>query len=172
MAVMVGAMTIQGIAPGPRVMVTQPELFWGVIASMWIGNLALVIINLPLIGIWVRLLTVPYRLLFPAILLLCCIGVYSLNSSPTEVGLTALFGFFGYVFYKLGCEPAPFALGFILGPLMEENLRRALLLARGDPMTFVSSPISLALLIASAALLALVVVPAFKRTRAEAFREG
>ena len=172
MAVMVGAMTIQGIAPGPRVMVTQPELFWGVIASMWIGNLALVIINLPLIGIWVRLLTVPYRLLFPAILLLCCIGVYSLNSSPTEVGLTALFGFFGYVFYKLGCEPAPFALGFILGPLMEENLRRALLLARGDPMTFVSSPISLALLIASAALLALVVVPAFKRTRAEAFGEA
>lgn len=172
MAVMVGAMTIQGIAPGPRVMVTQPELFWGIIASMWVGNLALVIINLPLIGIWVRLLTVPYRLLFPAILLLCCIGVYSLNSSPTEVGLTALFGFFGYVFYKLGCEPAPFALGFILGPLMEENLRRALLLARGDPMTFVSSPISLALLIAAAALLALVVVPAFKRTRAEAFREG
>ena len=107
MAVMVGAMTIQGIAPGPRVMVTQPELFWGVIASMWIGNLVLVIINLPLIGIWVRLLTVPYRLLFPAILLLCCIGVYSLNSSPTDVGLTALFGFFGYVFYKLGCEPAP-----------------------------------------------------------------
>jgi TctA family transporter len=153
-------------------MVTQPELFWGIIASMWVGNLALVIINLPLIGIWVRLLTVPYRLLFPAILLLCCIGVYSLNSSPTEVGLTALFGFFGYVFYKLGCEPAPFALGFILGPLMEENLRRALLLARGDPMTFVSSPISLALLIAAAALLALVVVPAFKRTRAEAFREG
>jgi TctA family transporter len=171
MAVMVGAMTIQGIAPGPRVMTAQPELFWGIIASMWIGNLMLVIINLPLIGIWVRLLTVPYRLLFPSILMMCCIGVYSLNNSPTEVGLTALFGLFGYVFYKLGCEPAPFALGFILGPLMEENLRRALLLSRGDPMTFVQSPISLGLLLASVALFLLVVVPAFKQTREEAFKD-
>jgi putative tricarboxylic transport membrane protein len=171
MAVMVGAMTIQGISPGPRVMTAQPDLFWGIIASMWIGNLMLVIINLPLIGIWVRLLAVPYRILFPSILLMCCIGVYSLNSSPTEVGLTALFGFMGYVFYKLGCEPAPFALGFILGPLMEENLRRALLLSRGDPMTFVQSPISLTLLLASVGLFLLVILPAFKKTREEAFKE-
>jgi len=172
MAVMVGAMTIQGISPGPRVMTVQADLFWGIIASMWIGNLALVIINLPMIGIWVRLLAIPYRLLFPSILLFCCIGVYSLNTSPAEVGMTALFGFLGYVFFKLGCEPAPFALGFILGPLMEENLRRALLLAHGNPMTFVESPISLGLLIGAAALFLLVIVPAFKRTRQEAFREG
>ena len=172
MAIMVGAMTIQGIAPGPRVMTAQPELFWGIVASMWVGNLMLVVINLPMIGIWVRLLSVPYRLLFPSILMMCCIGVYSLNNSPTEVGLTALFGFLGYVFYKLGCEPAPFALGFILGPLMEENLRRALLLSRGDPMTFLYSPISLVLLIATAALFLLVIIPTFKKTREEAFKEG
>ena len=172
MAIMVGAMTIQGIAPGPRVMTAQPELFWGIVASMWVGNLMLVVINLPMIGIWVRLLSVPYRLLFPSILMMCCIGVYSLNNSPTEVGLTALFGFLGYVFYKLGCEPAPFALGFILGPLMEENLRRALLLSRGDPMTFLYSPISLVLLIAAATLFLLVIVPTFKKTREEAFKES
>jgi putative tricarboxylic transport membrane protein len=171
MAVMVGAMTIQGIAPGPRVMITQPELFWGIIASMWIGNLMLVVINLPLIGIWVSLLKVPYRLLFPSILLVCSIGVYSLNSSAFEVSMTALFGLLGFVFYKLGCEVAPFALGFILGPLMEENLRRALLLSRGDPMVFLQSPISVALLIGAAILLFLVVFPAFQKTRAEAFKE-
>jgi TctA family transporter len=171
MAVMVGAMTIQGISPGPRVMVTQPDLFWGIIASMWIGNLMLVIINLPLIGMWVSLLKVPYRLLFPSILLICSIGVYSLNSSAFEVGMTALFGLIGYVFYKLGCEVAPFALGFILGPLMEENLRRALLLSRGDPMIFLQSPISLVLLIMAAGLFCLVVLPAFKRTREAAFKE-
>jgi putative tricarboxylic transport membrane protein len=171
MAVMLGAMTIQGIAPGPRVMTQQPDLFWGIVASMWVGNLMLVIINLPLIGLWVRLLAVPYRLLFPAILLVCCIGVYSLSGSAFDVGVTALFGVLGYVFYKLGCEPAPFALGFVLGPLMEENLRRALLLSGGDPMTFVTSPISAALLIASAALLLLVVVPAFRKTREEAFKQ-
>ena len=172
MAVMLGAMTIQGISPGPRVMTQQPELFWGIVASMWVGNLMLVIINLPLIGLWVRLLNMPYRMLFPAILLVCCIGVYSLNSSAFDVGITALFGVLGYVFYKLGCEPAPFALGFVLGPLMEENLRRALLLSGGDPMTFVTSPISAALLIASAALLLLVILPAFQKTREEAFKEG
>jgi putative tricarboxylic transport membrane protein len=172
MAVMLGAMTIQGISPGPRVMTQQPELFWGIVTSMWVGNLMLVIINLPLIGLWVRLLNMPYRMLFPAILLVCCIGVYSLNSSAFDVGITALFGVLGYVFYKLGCEPAPFALGFVLGPLMEENLRRALLLSGGDPMTFVTSPISAALLIASAALLLLVILPAFQKTREEAFKEG
>jgi len=172
MALMIGAMMIQGIAPGPQVMTQQPDLFWGVVASMWVGNLMLVIINLPLVGIWVMFLRVPYRLLFPSILLLCAIGSYSLNSSAAEVGLMALFGFLGYVFYKLDCEPAPLILGFILGPLMEENLRRALIVSNGDPMVFVNRPISLTLLILAALLLLLVVLPAFRRTRAEAFTEA
>jgi TctA family transporter len=172
MALMIGAMMIQGISPGPQVMTQQPELFWGIITSMWLGNFMLVIINLPLIGIWVRLLKVPYRLLFPSILLFCVIGVYSLNNSTFEVALTALFGLLGYVFYKLGCEPAPLVLGFILGPLMEENLRRALLLSRGDPLVFVQRPISLVLLLMAVALLLLVVLPAFRKTREEAFKEA
>ena len=171
MALMIGAMMIQGIAPGPQVMTQQPELFWGIITSMWLGNLMLVIINLPMIGMWVQLLKVPYRLLFPSILLLCAIGVYSLNNSGFEVGLTALFGLMGYVFYKLGCEPAPLILGFILGPLMEENLRRALLLSRGDPLVFVQRPISLVLLLMAVALLLLVILPNFRKTREEAFKE-
>ena len=171
MALMIGAMMIQGIAPGPQVMTQQPELFWGIITSMWIGNLMLVVINLPMIGMWVQLLKVPYRLLFPSILLLCSIGVYSLNNSGFEVGLTALFGLMGYVFYKLGCEPAPLILGFILGPLMEENLRRALLLSRGDPLVFVQRPISLVLLLMAVALLLLVILPNFRKTREEAFKE-
>ena len=171
MALMIGAMMIQGIAPGPQVMTQQPELFWGIITSMWLGNLMLVVINLPLIGMWVQLLKVPYRLLFPSILLLCSIGVYSLNNSGFEVGLTALFGLMGYVFYKLGCEPAPLVLGFILGPLMEENLRRALLLSRGDPLVFVQRPISLVLLLMAVALLLLVILPNFRKTREEAFKE-
>jgi TctA family transporter len=171
MALMIGAMMIQGIAPGPQVMTQQPELFWGIIASMWLGNLMLVVINLPMIGMWVQLLKVPYRLLFPSILLLMSIGVYSLNNSGFEVGLTVLFGLMGYVFYKLGCEPAPLILGFILGPLMEENLRRALLLSRGDPMVFVQRPISLVLLLMAVALLLLVVLPNFRKTREEAFKE-
>jgi len=171
MALMIGAMTIQGIAPGPRVMTQQPDLFWGIIASMWIGNAMLVIINLPLIGIWVRLLKVPYRLLYPMILVLCGIGVYSLNSSAFEVGLTVMFGVLGYIFIKLGCEPAPMLLGFILGPLMEENLRRALVLSRGDPLVFFQRPISLTLLCISALLLLIVVLPNFRKTREEAFKE-
>ena len=171
MALMIGAMTIQGIAPGPRVMTQQPDLFWGIIASMWIGNAMLVIINLPLIGIWVRLLKVPYRLLFPMILVLCGIGVYSLNSSAFEVGLMVLFGVLGYLFVKLGCEPAPMLLGFILGPLMEENLRRALVLSRGDPLVFFQRPISLTLLSVSALLLLIVVLPNFRKTREQAFKE-
>jgi TctA family transporter len=172
MALMIGAMMIQGIAPGPRVMTEQPQLFWGIVASMWLGNAMLVIINLPLIGIWVRLLQVPYRLLFPIILILCGIGVYSLNNSPFEVGLTALFGVMGYLFYKLGCEPAPMLLGFILGPLMEENLRRALVLSRGDPLVFVQQPISLGLLLVAMVLMLLVILPAFRKTREQAFKEG
>jgi TctA family transporter len=171
MALMIGAMTIQGIAPGPRVMTQQPELFWGIIASMWIGNAMLVIINLPLIGIWVRLLKVPYRMLFPMIVVLCAIGVYSLNSSAFEVGMTALFGILGYLFYKLGCEPAPMLLGFILGPLMEENLRRALVLSRGDPTVFLTRPISLTLLALATLLLLIVILPTFRKTREEAFKE-
>ncbi|MBM3601900.1 MAG: tripartite tricarboxylate transporter permease [Alphaproteobacteria bacterium] len=171
MALMIGAMTIQGIQPGPQVMSQRPELFWGMIASMWVGNLLLVIINLPLIGIWVRLLRVPYRLLYLAILMFCCIGVYSLNNSTFEVGLTALFGLVGYVFIRLGCEPAPLLLGFILGPLMEEYLRRALLLSRGDPTVFVTRPISLALLLAAVALLVIVILPAVRRTRDSAFQD-
>ncbi len=171
MALMIGAMMIQGIAPGPQVMVKQPELFWGLIASMWIGNLMLVVINLPMIGIWVRLLRVPYRLLFPSILLFCAVGIYSLNNSAFEVMMTVGFGLLGYVFYKLGCEPAPLILGFILGPLMEENLRRALLLSHGDPLVFVQRPISLVLLLMGVGLLLLVVLPSFRKTREEAFRE-
>jgi TctA family transporter len=171
MALMIGAMTIFGITPGPGIVTKQPELFWGMVASMWVGNLMLVIINLPLIGIWVRLLRVPYRMLAPTILLLCGIGVYSLNNSPFEVGLTALFGLLGYAIYKFGCEPAPLLLGFILGPLMEENLRRALVLSRGDPLVFVQRPISLGLLLAAAALLLLVLMPSIGRAREAAFKE-
>ena len=171
MALMIGAMMIHGIQPGPQVMTKQPDLFWGLIASMWIGNLMLIVINLPMIGIWVRLLTVPYRLLFPAILIFCCIGVYSLNNSAFEVGLTALFGLLGYFFFKTGCEGAPLLLGFILGPMMEENLRRALLLAHGDATVFMTRPISGVLLVMSALLLAIVLLPAVRSTREKAFQE-
>ena len=171
MALMIGAMMIHGIQPGPQVMTKQPELFWGLIASMWVGNLMLVVINLPLIGIWVKLLSVPYRLLFPAILLFCAIGVYSLNNSAFEVALTAMFGLMGYFFLKAGCEGAPLLLGFILGPMMEENLRRALLLAHGDATVFVTRPISATLLAMSALLLLAVVVPAVRSTREQAFQE-
>ena len=148
MALMVGAMTIHSIQPGPQVMTSNPQLFWGLIASMWIGNVMLVVLNLPMIGLWVKLLKVPYRLLYPAILLFCCIGVYSLQNNVFDVLMTVVFGFIGWVFVKFECEPAPLLLGFILGPLMEENLRRALLLSRGDPTVFFTRPISLAMLIA------------------------
>jgi putative tricarboxylic transport membrane protein len=171
MALMMGAMIIQGIAPGPGVMQERPELFWGMVASMWVGNLMLVVINLPLIGIWVRLLRVPYRYLFPAILVFCCIGVYSLNNSAIEVVIMVIFGLVGYVFTKTGCEGAPFLLGFILGPLMEENLRRAMLIARGNPMVFLNRPISAVLLAISAFLLLLVILPNVRKKREEAFRE-
>ena len=147
MALMVGAMTIHGIIPGPQVMTKNPDLFWGMIASMWIGNLMLLIINLPLVGLWVRLLKVPYRLMFPAILLFCCIGIYSINNNPSDVFLTAFFGLVGYVFIKLGLEPAPMLLGFVLGRLMEEKLRQALALSEGSFMTFAERPVSAALLL-------------------------
>src|SRR5438270_9946255 len=150
MALMIGAMMIQGIAPGPQVMTERPQLFWGMIASMWVGNLMLVILNLPMIGMWIKLLTVPYRFLYPAILLFCCIGVYSLSNTHVDVMLAGFFGLLGWVFVKLGCEPAPLLLGFILGPPMEENLRRAMLLARGDFTVFLTRPISLGMLVVAA----------------------
>jgi len=172
MALMVGAMTIKGIQPGPQVMSSNPELFWGLIASMWIGNLLLVILNLPMIGIWIRLLTVPYRFLFPAILTFCCIGLYTLNNNNFDVYMAVIFGFIGYLFYKLDCEPAPLLLGFILGPMMEENLRRALLLSRGDWTTFMSRPLSAGLLIAAALMIVVVMLPSIKNKREEAFQDA
>jgi putative tricarboxylic transport membrane protein len=171
MALMVGAMTIKGIQPGPQVMTSNPELFWGLIASMWVGNLMLVILNLPLIGIWIKLLTVPYRFLFPAITLFCCIGVYTLNNNNFDVYMTAIFAVIGYLFYKLGCEGAPLLLGFILGPMMEENLRRALLLARGDWSTFIVRPLSAGLLLAAALMVVIVMLPSVKKKREVAFVE-
>jgi len=150
MALMIGAMIIQGIQPGPSVMVEQPALFWGLIVSMWIGNLLLLVLNLPLIGLWVKMVSVPYHLLYPAILVFCAIGVYSLNNATFDVYLMALFGLLGYIFAKLECEPAPMLLGYILGPMMEEFLRRAMLLSRGDPLVFLTRPISAVLLAAAA----------------------
>jgi len=171
MALMIGAMIIQGIQPGPSVMTKQPELFWGVIASMWIGNLMLLILNLPLIGIWVRICTVPYHLLYPAILVFCAIGVFSLSNSEFDVYLMALFGFLGYVFARLECEPAPMLLAMILGPMMEEYLRRAMLLSLGDPTVFLRRPISCVVLLVAVIALATAVLPAIRAKREEAFKE-
>jgi len=171
MALMVGAMTIHSIQPGPQVMTSNPGLFWGLIASMWVGNLMLVVLNLPLIGIWIKLLQVPYRLLYPAILLFCAIGVYTTNNASFDVMQTAAFGFLGIVFVKLEFEPAPLLLGFVLGPMMEENLRRAMLLSRGDPSVFITRPISLVMLLMAVGLLLLIAVPKFRKTREVAFQE-
>jgi putative tricarboxylic transport membrane protein len=170
MALMVGAMMIQGIAPGPQVMAERPQLFWGMVASMWIGNLMLVILNLPLIGIWIRLLQVPYRLLYPSILVFMAIGVYSVANNPFDVVIMAAFGLFGLACMKLGMEAAPLALGVVLGPLMEENLRRAMLLARGDPMVFLERPISAGFLITAALVLVLLATPALRRKREAVFQ--
>nr|WP_312973221.1 tripartite tricarboxylate transporter permease [Pseudomonas sp.] len=171
MAMMLGAMMIHGITPGPSVITHQPALFWGLIASMWIGNVMLLVINLPLIGLWVRLLKVPYRLLFPAILLFCCVGVYSVNNRGFDVALVIIFGLLGYLFRKARCEPGPLLLGFVLGPLLETNLRRALLISQGDPSVLVDRPISAVLFAASAILLVMMVLPAFRKKREEAFQE-
>ncbi|AVO35207.1 tripartite tricarboxylate transporter permease [Ottowia oryzae] len=171
MALMVGAMTIHNIQPGPQVMTSNPELFWGLIASMWIGNLMLIVLNLPLIGIWIKLLSVPYRWLFPAIVLFCAIGVYSTNNNTWDVWMVGWFGIIGYIFIKLGMEPAPLLLGFILGPMMEENLRRALLLSRGDWSVLVTRPLSATLLGMALLLLIIVLLPAVKKSREEAFVE-
>ncbi|WP_428851646.1 tripartite tricarboxylate transporter permease [Imbroritus primus] len=171
MALMVGAMTIHNIQPGPQVMTSDPALFWGLIASMWIGNLMLIVLNLPMIGLWVKLLKVPYRYLYPAILVFCSIGVYSVNNNTFDVFQAAAFGLIGYVFVKLALEPAPLLLGFVLGPMMEENFRRAMLLSRGDFSVFVTRPISVSLLIGAALLVAIVALPAVRQTREVAFQE-
>jgi putative tricarboxylic transport membrane protein len=171
MALMIGALMIQGIAPGPQVMSEKPDLFWGLIASMWLGNAMLVVLNLPLIGMWVKLLTVPYRYLYPSILVFMAIGVYSLSNNPFDVLIMGIFGVVGYVCSKLECEPAPMILGFILGPLMEENLRRAMLLSRGDPTVFFTKPISATFMIASLVLLVVVALPAIRKKREEVFVE-
>jgi TctA family transporter len=165
MALMLGAMTMQGIEPGPHVMASKPDLFWGLIASMWIGNLMLLVLNLPLVGVWVRLLRVPYRWLFPSIIMFCCIGNYSVSNNPIDLYLCAFVGVLGYVLLKLECEPAPLLLGYVLGPLMEEYLRRALLISRGDATIFFTRPISLAFMIATALLLVVLIVPALRAKR-------
>ena len=171
MALMIGAMIIQGIVPGPNVATEQPALFWGIIASMWIGNLMLVILNLPLVGLWVKLLAVPYYVLFPVIMAFCAIGVYSVNSNVYDLYSVAFFGVLGYVLVKLRCEPAPLLLGFVLGPLLEENLRRAMILSRGDFSTFVTRPISATLLVMAATVLVIVLLPAVRKKREEVFVE-
>src|SRR5712672_861507 len=172
MALMVGAMTIHGIVPGPQVMTKQPELFWGMIASMWIGNLMLIVINLPLVGMWVRLLRVPYRLLYPSIVIFCAIGVYSLNNAPVDVILAGAFGLVGYWLIKHDFEPAPLLLGMVLGPLMEENLRRALLISRGDWTVFLTRPLSAVLMATAAFLLVLALLPSLRKKRDEVFVES
>jgi putative tricarboxylic transport membrane protein len=171
MALMLGALTIQGIAPGPQVMTQRPDLFWGLIASMWIGNGMLVLLNLPLIGLWVKLLMVPYRFLFPSILVFMSIGVYSVNNLDLDIYMTIVFGLMGYLFMKLKVEPAPLILAFVLGPLMEENLRRALLISRGDPTVFFTRPISAGFLIAALLLLIVMALPAIRKKREEVLEE-
>ena len=171
MALMVGAMTLKGIQPGPQVMSSNPQLFWGLVASMWVGNALLVVLNLPLIRLWMKLLAVPYRYLFPAITLVCCIGAYSLRGSRSDVYLMAGFAFVGYLFYKVSCDGAPLLLGLVLGPLMEKDLRGALLLSQGDWSVFVTRPLSSALLVAAALMIVVVTLPAIKKKREVAFSE-
>jgi len=171
MALMVGAMTIHNIQPGPQVMTKNPELFWGLIASMWVGNLMLVILNLPLVGLWVKLLTIPYRYLYPAIMVFCCIGVYSLKNDTFEVYEAALFCIFGYLLIKLQLPPAPMLLGLVLGPQIEENFRRAMLLSRGDATVFFTSPLSGSLLAIAAIAVIMIALPQIRATREEALKE-
>ncbi|WP_062015800.1 tripartite tricarboxylate transporter permease [Aureimonas sp. AU4] len=171
MALIVGAFILQGITPGPNVINTQPALFWGIIASMWIGNVLLVILNLPLIGLWVKMLTIPYRVLFPAIVLFAAIGCYSINNNPFDVYAIAVFGVLGYVLIRLGCEPAPLLLGFVLGPLLEEHLRRAMIISRGNALVFFERPISATLLALGLAAVVVALLPAIRRKRDEVFVE-
>jgi len=171
MALMIGAMIMQGIQPGPAVMTEQPALFWGIIASMWIGNLFLVVLNLPMIGLWVRMILVPYRYLFPAVLTFCAIGVFSLSNAEFDIYMMALFGVFGYVCAKLHCEPAPMLLGFIIGPMMEEYLRRALMLSDSDPLVFLQRPVSAVMLALAVGAMLMVLAPSLRSKREEAFVE-
>jgi TctA family transporter len=171
MALMIGALMMHGLHPGPQLMRDKPELFWGLVASMWVGNLMLVILNLPLVGIWAKLLTMPYRYLYPAILIICCVGVYSINNSALDVVIATVFGLVGYVLYRLRCEPAPLLLGFILGPLIEENLRRALVISHGNPLVLVQRPISLTFLALTAVLVAFLCAPMFRVAREKIFTE-
>jgi TctA family transporter len=168
-ALMMGAMTIKGIHPGPQLLTANPQWFWGLVASMWVGHLMLAILNLPLIGLWGKLLAVPYRLVFPAMIVLCCIGLYSLNNRSLDVFVGAAFAVVGYFFHKLGCEPAPLLLGYILWPTMEENLRRALLASDGDWGTFLARPLSAGLLIAAALMVFVVRLPTIKKQRQTVF---
>jgi TctA family transporter len=172
MALMIGALMMQGLTPGPQLMLQRPDLFWGVIASMWVGNAMLVILNLPLIGVWVKMLTAPYRLLYPAILLFCCIGLYAIHNDAVDVLIGAAFGFLGYFFARLGCELAPLLLGFILGPMIEENLRRTLLISLGDPTVFVQRPISLTFLVLTVGLVVMLAAPGIQSLRKKAFIES
>jgi TctA family transporter len=172
MGLMIGAMIIQGVQPGPGVMTEQPTLFWGLIVSMWIGNLFLIVLNLPLVGLWCYVLRVPYHLLYPAILVFCAIGVYSLSNSVLDIFLMIAFGAVSYGFGKLGCEPAPLLLGFILGPLLEENLRRAMQISRGDPLVFLERPVSAGILVLAVLTLAAVLLPNVRKIREVAFEEG
>jgi len=171
MALMLAALTIHGIQPGPTIVDTQPALFWGLIVSMWIGNLFLVVLNLPLIGLWVRMLMIPYRILFPAIVAFAAIGTFSIALNPWHIFAIAFFGLLGYVLIKLGFEPAPFLLGFVLGPLLEDHLRRALIISRGDPTIFIERPVSAAFLLVAAAALVLAILPAIRQKREEVFVE-
>jgi TctA family transporter len=172
MALMIGALMIHNIQPGPQVMTRNPDLFWGLIASMWVGNLMLVVLNLPLIGVWIKLLTLKYRLLYPGILAVCCIGVYTVSNSSSLVSLMAFFGVLGYVFVKLNFEPAPMLLGFVLGPMMEENLRRAMTISHGNPAVFVTRPLSLVLLAMALLLLTVMLVPSIAKRREKTFSEA
>jgi TctA family transporter len=169
MALMLGALMIHGIAPGPQVMTKNPDLFWGLIASMWIGNLMLVVLNLPLVGMWVMLLKVPYRWMFPSILMFACIGIYSLNNSLFDIYLTAALGIVGYIFVKLECEPVPLILGFVLGPLIEEHMRRAMLMSRGNPTVFFTRPLSLVFMLVTLFLIILMIAPAIRKKREKAY---
>ncbi len=171
MALMIGAMIVQGIQPGPAMMNEQPELFWGVVVSMWIGNLFLLLLNLPLIGLWVKMISIPYHLLYPMILVFCAIGVFSLSNQEFDAYLMTVFGLLGYIFKKLDCEPAPMLLGFILGPMMEEFLRRAMLLSKGDPLVLLTRPLSAAMLALAAGVLVVLLLPAVRNTREQAFQE-
>ncbi|MCR6671930.1 tripartite tricarboxylate transporter permease [Devosia ginsengisoli] len=171
MALMIGAFILQGITPGPNVINEQPALFWGIIASMWVGNLLLVILNLPLVGLWVKMLSIPYRVLFPAIVLFACIGTFSINQNIYDIYAIAFFGILGYLLIRFGCEPAPLLLGFVLGPLLEEHLRRAMIISRGDPMIFLHRPISATLLGLALLAVLIAVLPSIRRKRAEVFVE-